>query len=73
MPKLYRDFDTQAQIDAQYNPSLVLTDATAPGKHFVAQARLLHPEVQTGRFGADMQLHLVNDGPVTIPLQVSLL
>jgi len=38
MPKLYRDFDTQAQIDAQYNPSLALADATAPGKHFVAQA-----------------------------------
>lgn len=38
--------------------------------HFVAQARLLHAEVQTGRFGADMQVHLVNDGPVTVPLRV---
>ncbi|MDR7306138.1 alpha/beta hydrolase [Rhodoferax saidenbachensis] len=38
MPKLYRDFDTQAQIDAQYNPSIALADASAPGKHFVAQA-----------------------------------
>ena len=37
---------------------------------FVAQARLLHPQVQTGQFGADMQVHLVNDGPVTIPLRV---
>ena len=26
--------------------------------------------VQTGRFGADMQVHLINDGPVTIPLTV---
>jgi D-tyrosyl-tRNA(Tyr) deacylase len=26
--------------------------------------------VQTGRFGADMQVHLVNDGPVTIPLRM---
>ena len=42
-------------------------------EHFVAQARLLHPDIQTGQFGADMQLHLVNDGPVTIPLQVRLL
>ncbi|MBP6317278.1 MAG: D-aminoacyl-tRNA deacylase, partial [Rubrivivax sp.] len=25
---------------------------------------------QAGVFGADMQLHLVNDGPVTIPLTV---
>jgi D-tyrosyl-tRNA(Tyr) deacylase len=39
--------------------------------YFVAQARLAHPVVATGEFGADMQVHLVNDGPVTIPLQIS--
>ncbi|WP_119156344.1 D-aminoacyl-tRNA deacylase [Caldimonas tepidiphila] len=39
-------------------------------EHFVAQARRLHPVVATGEFGADMKVHLVNDGPVTIPLQV---
>ena len=33
-------------------------------------ARERHPVVQAGRFGADMQVHLVNDGPVTIPLRV---
>ena len=38
--------------------------------YFVAQARLAHPIVQTGQFGADMQIHLVNDGPVTIPLRM---
>jgi D-tyrosyl-tRNA(Tyr) deacylase len=38
--------------------------------YFVARARLLHPQVQTGQFAADMQVHLVNDGPVTIPLQI---
>ena len=27
-----------------------------------------HPRVASGRFGADMKVHLVNDGPVTIPL-----
>ena len=27
-----------------------------------------HPVVASGRFGADMQVHLVNDGPVTIPI-----
>ena len=37
---------------------------------FVAQARAAHPVVQTGQFAADMQVHLVNDGPVTIPLTV---
>lgn len=38
--------------------------------YFVAQARGVHPQVETGQFAADMQVHLVNDGPVTIPLQV---
>jgi D-aminoacyl-tRNA deacylase len=38
--------------------------------YFVAQARAAHPVVQTGEFGADMKVHLVNDGPVTIPLRL---
>jgi D-tyrosyl-tRNA(Tyr) deacylase len=34
------------------------------------KARAAHPLVESGMFGADMQVHLVNDGPVTIPLEV---
>lgn len=37
---------------------------------FVEQAKALHPIVETGRFGADMQVSLVNDGPVTFWLRV---
>ncbi len=40
-------------------------------EHFVAQARASHPLVQTGQFAAHMQVHLVNDGPVTIPMRVA--
>jgi len=36
---------------------------------FVARLRGLHPVVQTGRFGADMKVSLVNDGPVTLFLR----
>jgi D-tyrosyl-tRNA(Tyr) deacylase len=39
-------------------------------EYFVAQARALHPIVATGEFAAHMQVELVNDGPVTIPLTV---
>jgi arylformamidase len=39
-PTLYREFSNQAQIDAQYNPSIALADPAAPGKHFVAQSAL---------------------------------
>jgi D-tyrosyl-tRNA(Tyr) deacylase len=33
-------------------------------------ARERHPRVASGRFGAHMQVHLVNDGPVTLPLRL---
>jgi D-tyrosyl-tRNA(Tyr) deacylase len=41
--------------------------------YVVAQARALHTAgiVQTGQFGADMQVHLLNDGPVTIPMRIA--
>lgn len=38
--------------------------------YLVRSAQQRHPQVQTGQFGADMQLSLVNDGPVTFWLQV---
>ena len=36
----------------------------------VAMARVRVPDTQCGVFGADMQLSLINDGPVTIPLHI---
>ncbi len=33
-------------------------------------ARASHPQVQAGVFGADMQVELINDGPVTIPMRI---
>jgi D-tyrosyl-tRNA(Tyr) deacylase len=36
---------------------------------FAAAARLHHPKVSCGVFGADMQVSLTNDGPVTFWLQ----
>jgi D-tyrosyl-tRNA(Tyr) deacylase len=53
------------------------TQAAAPDEgrrlydYFVTRARAVHPDVQTGRFAADMKVHLVNDGPVTMPLRVN--
>lgn len=52
------------------------SDAAAPGdarrlyEYFLQQARAQHAIVGAGRFGADMQVELVNDGPVTIPLRI---
>ena len=56
-------------------PSFTLAAPPDEGRrlydYFVARARAAHPVVQTGRFAADMKVHLVNDGPVTIPLRVN--
>jgi D-tyrosyl-tRNA(Tyr) deacylase len=39
-------------------------------ERFVAAARRRSVTVATGRFGADMQVHIVNDGPVTFLLDL---
>lgn len=38
--------------------------------YLLQRAQGQHPAVASGRFGADMQVHLVNDGPVTFMLQI---
>ncbi|MGC1549478.1 MAG: D-aminoacyl-tRNA deacylase [Rhodanobacter sp.] len=40
-------------------------------ERLVELARIAHPTVEIGRFGAHMQIHLVNDGPVTFRLEVA--
>jgi len=67
-------FTLAADTSAGNRPSFTAAAAPEDGRRlyddFVQRARQLHPEVQTGEFAAVMQVHLVNDGPVTIPLRI---
>jgi D-tyrosyl-tRNA(Tyr) deacylase len=38
-------------------------------EYLAGRAKAVHPHVECGRFGADMQVFLVNDGPVTFTLR----
>ncbi|WP_280188358.1 D-aminoacyl-tRNA deacylase [Delftia sp. PS-11] len=68
-------FTLAADASGGNRPSFTRAAPPAEGErlydYFVQRARALHPDVATGRFGADMQVHLLNDGPVTIPLSIA--
>ena len=55
--------------DAQLQ-TRVIVNSDLRAAVFDDQARATHAQVQNGQFGAEMQVALVNDGPVTIPLRI---
>jgi len=68
-------FTLAADTSAGNRPGFTGAAPPADGRrlydYFVAQARLAHPVVHTGQFGTEMKVHLVNDGPVTIPMRIN--
>ena len=68
-------FTLAADTQTGNRPSF--SGAAPPGKgealfdQFVLAAKMKYPEIETGRFGADMQISLINDGPVTFWLEVN--
>ena len=68
-------FTLAANTDSGNRPSFTAAAPAVLGRELFDEvlrlARSLHAPVQTGVFGADMQLHLVNDGPVTIPMRIT--
>lgn len=73
---LVPQFTLAADTRKGMRPSFTSAASPEEGRRWfdrlVELARAAHPEVATGRFGAHMQVRLVNDGPVTILLRSSL-
>lgn len=67
-------FTLAADTSGGNRPSFTGAAPAAQGEalyeRVLATARAAHTPVAQGRFGADMQVHLVNDGPVTIPIEL---
>jgi len=70
VPQFTLAADTRSGLRPSFTPAAPPAEARRLYDFFVSHARAAHPTVETGIFGADMQVHLVNDGPVTFWLRV---
>ncbi|ALK29373.1 D-aminoacyl-tRNA deacylase [Burkholderia plantarii] len=61
--------DTRSGMRPSFTPAAPPDEGARLFNYFVEAARARHPIVETGEFGAEMQVSLVNDGPVTFWLQ----
>jgi D-aminoacyl-tRNA deacylase len=70
VPQFTLAADTQSGTRPSFTPAAAPADGERLFDYFAAKAREKHHTVETGEFGAHMQVSLVNDGPVTFWLQV---
>ncbi len=63
--------DTQKGLRPSFSPAAAPEEGRRLFEYLVDVAQTLHPCVQSGDFGAHMQVALTNDGPVTFWLRVA--
>ena len=70
VPQFTLAADTRSGTRPSFSPAAAPEIGRRLFEHVVRQAREHHGNVETGRFGADMQVSLTNDGPVTFWLRI---
>lgn len=70
VPQFTLAADTQKGTRPSFTPAAAPQQGLHLFDYLLQRAWEAHPDVQSGRFGADMQVSLTNDGPVTFWLQV---
>jgi D-aminoacyl-tRNA deacylase len=71
VPQFTLAADTRSGTRPGFSTAASPEDGARLFEAFVQACRARHAEVATGRFGADMRVSLVNDGPVTFWLQAA--
>ena len=71
VPQFTLPADTHKGMRPSFTPAATPEEGRRLFEYLVASARTCHAPVASGTFGADMQVTLINDGPVTFWLQVS--
>jgi D-tyrosyl-tRNA(Tyr) deacylase len=69
VPQFTLPADTQKGMRPSFTPAALPEEGERLFDYLLARARESYPHVAAGRFGADMQVTLTNDGPVTFWLQ----
>ena len=69
VPQFTLAADTARGTRASFTPAAAPADGARLFEHLVARAGEAWPDTRCGRFGADMQVSLTNDGPVTFVLE----
>lgn len=69
VPQFTLAADTKKGTRASFTPAAAPATGRRLFEYLVERARREHVHVASGQFGADMQVALVNDGPVTFWLQ----
>ena len=71
VPQFTLPADTRKGMRPSFTPAAPPEEGRRLFEYLAARASAAHPRVATGRFGADMQVSLTNDGPVTFWLRAA--